>query len=78
MRRRSRLNPDKVAFDGKGVLDGEAAKPKAGGYSVVVDKAGYNAFTQTMPLEPSEQPFELKVQLQARPRRLQFDLDSGL
>ena len=71
-----KLNPDKVAFDGKGVLDGEPVKPKAGGYSVVVDKAGYNSFTKTMPLEPSEQPFELKVQLQTRPRRLQFDIDS--
>ncbi|HPY73918.1 MAG TPA: hypothetical protein PLB63_00710 [Planctomycetota bacterium] len=68
------IRPNQVTFNDKSLLDGEPVKPILGGYQVRVIKEGYLVEPKNVIIEPSEDVFTLKSQLNVRPRNLQFKL----
>jgi hypothetical protein len=71
-----KLAPDKVTFNDKEVVDSQEMKPLPGGYRVVVNKLGYLPWSETVQIEPSENEYTLTGTVKAKPRRLEFELDS--
>lgn len=72
----TKLNPDKVTFNGQVVVDGQEFKPVLSGYQAEVTKEGYVPYTGIINFPPSEDWYDFKLELKALPRRLKFELDS--
>lgn len=72
----AKLVPDKVTFNDKELLDTQEVKPLPGGYRVAIDKLGYLPWSDTVQIEPSENAYTLNATIKAKPRRLEFEIDS--
>ncbi len=71
------IKPRKVIFHDKEIIDGEEVKPRLGGYQVTIENEGYMPVNMNALIEPSEDVFDLVQKLQARPRRLKFEIDGS-
>ncbi len=72
----AQLTPDRVTFDGQEITEGQGIKPKSAGYKIVLNKTGYTEAILKEIIEPSENEWILKAQMEARHRRLLTEVDS--
>lgn len=70
-----RVNPDVVTFDNNEVLNNTKIPPKKG-YNVRIKKKGYADWAQSVVVEPSEDPMELRVVLNTLMRRILLSIVS--
>ena len=68
-----KIIPNKVAFNGKEVREGEEIKP--GQFQVQLEKEGYDPATTAITVEPSEEAYTLKMSMDPRARRLNLQVD---
>lgn len=71
-----KLQPNQVTFDKQVIVDGQEVAPRARSYEVIVQKDGYIQGTQSVTVDPSEDPYTLSMILKAMPRSLRLQVDS--